>query len=561
MQSMTKAVLILAAAFLCVSSSTAKEEKEKAGTARRPNILLIIGDDIGIDATTDMYPGLIDGLIKQYGPSGHNHPNYQMIKGRPASTPTLNSLAKAGMRFTQAWVNPFCSPTRTSILTGLYSAKTQVLDYTNWLSQNHHSFVRDLKDKGGYSTAVFGKWHMAGLGVYPGMKPKEAGFDLYQGNLHGGVATYWEWDYHVQDSTSAPSEYRTEKAPVRSLPNVAPTTYAPVVNAADAIKWITEQKSKNPDKPWFVWLAFNLSHITGNQMPNPMVVPNIDTMDEVSIKEMKACGGTFGSAIVGSCSSEALMRGMTNSMDTIISKVLDVVDKQDPNTYVIYLGDNGTWMFGAKREFIDNMYITRRGRSKGTAYESGARVSMAIRGPRIKAGSQSDEPIHGVDLFSTILELASLDVPKTVPNRTGDGTVAVDSVSLTPILFKGAKGLRDPSNGYMLTETINPVMNNQRQAGARNAKYKIICTENAETASCTFYNLMDDPLEEYPLKKPESCDNYKNGTWTAAAPEWNFCRLQEVMAKESFLASPKKTDSQTQTQGQPNPKSVAALAD
>jgi arylsulfatase A-like enzyme len=209
MQSMTKAVLILAAAFLCVSSSTAKEEKEKAGTARRPNILLIIGDDIGIDATTDMYPGLIDGLIKQYGPSGHNHPNYQMIKGRPASTPTLNSLAKAGMRFTQAWVNPFCSPTRTSILTGLYSAKTQVLDYTNWLSQNHHSFVRDLKDKGGYSTAVFGKWHMAGLGVYPGMKPKEAGFDLYQGNLHGGVATYWEWDYHVQDSTSAPSEYRT----------------------------------------------------------------------------------------------------------------------------------------------------------------------------------------------------------------------------------------------------------------------------------------------------------------------------------------------------------------
>jgi arylsulfatase A-like enzyme len=186
---------------------------------------------------------------------------------------------------------------------------------------------------------------------------------------------------------------------------------------------------------------------------------------------------------------------------------------------------------------------------------------MAIRGPRIKAGSQSDEPIHGVDLFSTILELASLDVPKTVPNRTGDGTVAVDSVSLTPILFKGAKGLRDPSNGYMLTETINPVMNNQRQAGARNAKYKIICTENAETASCTFYNLMDDPLEEYPLKKPESCDNYKNGTWTAAAPEWNFCRLQEVMAKESFLASPKKTDSQTQTQGQPNPKSVAALAD
>ena len=66
------------------------------GKSPRPNILLIIGDDIGIDVTTDMYPGLIDSLIKQYGPSGHNHPNYQMIKGRPASTPTLNRLATGG---------------------------------------------------------------------------------------------------------------------------------------------------------------------------------------------------------------------------------------------------------------------------------------------------------------------------------------------------------------------------------------------------------------------------------------------------------------------------------
>jgi arylsulfatase A-like enzyme len=531
------------------------------GKSSRPNILLIIGDDIGLDATTGMYPGLIDSLIKQYGPSGRNHPDYQKINGRPASTPTLNALAKAGMRFTQAWANPFCSPTRGSILTGLYSAKTGVLDYYDAVSQNHHSFVRDLKEKGGYSTAVFGKWHMAGLGKYTGMMPKEAGFDLYKGNLNGGINTYWKWDYHVQDSTDAPNKYRTEKEPLSSLPGVAPTTYAPVVNAADAIAWITEQKSKNPGKPWFVWLAFNLSHITGQQNPNPMIVPNIDTMDEVSIKEMKECGGTFGSANVGKCSSEALMRGMTNSMDFIISKVLDVVDKQDPNTYVIYLGDNGTWMFGAKREFIDNMYITKQERGKGTAYESGARVSMAIRGPRIKAGSKSDEPIHCVDLFSTILEFAGLDVPKTVPNKTGDGTVSVDAVSLTPILFKGAKDLRDPIKGFMLTETVNPVKNNMRHAGARNATYKVLCIDNAEMKNCTFYNLHEDPLEEYPLAKPDNCDKYKSGTLTTAAPEWNFCRLQEVLAKESFLAFPKKANGKVQAKWAPDPAQVAALAD
>jgi len=92
----------------------------------------------------------------------------------------------------------------------------------------------------------------------------------------------------------------------------------------------------------------------------------------------------------------------------------------------------------------------------------------------------------------------------------------------------------------LLTETINPVKNNQRQVGARNAKYKLICTENAETASCTFYNLTNDPIEEYPLAKPDSCASYQNGKWTPAAPEWHFCRLQEVIAKESFLASTKQ---------------------
>ncbi len=530
--------------------------KEAEAPAKRPNILLIIGDDIGIDVTTNMYPGMIEDLTKQYGPSGHNHPQYREIDGRPASTPVLDTLAKGGMRFTHAWAQPFCSPTRTSLLTGLFSAKTGVLDYMDWLSQNHHSFVQDLKDKGGYSTAIFGKWHIAGLGQYPGMKPKEAGFDLFQGNMHGGVTTYFKWDYQIQDDTSPPDQFRTEEAPVRSLPGIEPTTFAPVVKTADAIKWITEQETDNPDKPWFAWFAFNLSHITGQQNPNPMVIPNADTMNEVARKEMEECmgpDGQFGSANVGSCSSEALMRAMTNTMDTMIGRLIETVDKLDPNTYIIYLGDNGTWMFGPKREFIDNMYITKQGRSKGTAYESGVRVSMAIRGPGIKADSQSDEWIHNVDLFPTILKLAGLDVPKMVPNRAGD-SVEVDGVSLTPILFDGAKGLRDPDKGYLLAETVNPVKNNLMEVGARNATYKVICDNNAETDSCVFYNLIDDPIEEYPLSKPESCDNYKNGTWTPKDPEWNFCYLQETIAQKSFLVNPEKIKATPFTRMGPAPK-------
>jgi arylsulfatase A-like enzyme len=389
---------------------------------------------------------------------------------------------------------------------------------------------------------VFGKWHIAGLGEYPGMKPKEAGFDLFQGNLHGGLNTYYEWDYQIQDASTPPDRWRTEKAPTRSLPGIKPTTFAPVVKTADAINWITEQEKKNPDKPWFVWFAFNLSHITGKQEPNPMVIPNADTMDEISRKEMEECmgpDGQFGSANVGSCSSEALMRAMTNTMDTMIGRLMETVDKLDPHTYIIYLGDNGTWMFGPKREFIDNMYITKRGRSKGTAYESEVRVSMAIRGPGIKAGSQSNEWVHNVDLFSTILELAGLDVPKMVPDREGNGVVELDSVSLAPILFKNARDLRDPHRGYLLSETINAYKEQYPiEVGARYATYKVICDANTKTDSCVFYNVVDDPIEEYPLEKPYSCANYENGTWPPSDPDWNFCRLQEVIAKKSSLADP-----------------------
>lgn len=529
------------AALTIATSVCAAQEQAKPRDRQRPNILLIIGDDIGIDVTTNMYPGLIDSLSNQYGPKGHNHPWYRMIHGRPASTPNLESLARSGMRFTQAWAQPYCSPTRTSLITGLFAAKTGVLDYVDALSRTHRSFVKDLKDKGGYSTAAFGKWHIAGLVRYTGMMPREAGFDLYYGNLSGGVRTYFDYAYHIQDSTTFPHRYRTEKPPTVSLPGIAPTTFAPVVKTYNTIKWIEEQEEENPDKPWFAYLSFNLSHISGQQEPNPMVIPNADTMDDVSREEIEKCmgpDGKFGSAIVGSCSSQVLMRAMTNAMDTMIGRVVETVDKLDPNTYVIYLGDNGTWMFGPQRQFIDNMYMTRRGRGKGTAYESGVRVSMVIRGPGIKAGSTSDEWVHSTDLFSTILDLAGLDVPEMVPNRAGNGMVAVDSVSLTPALFEGAKNLRDPDKGYLLTETINPLKGNRMEVGARNATFKVICVNNTETESCTFYNLVDDPLEEYPLEKPRSNARFKDGTWTPDDPEWHFCHLQEVIATKSFLASP-----------------------
>ncbi len=76
------------------------------------------------------------------------------------------------------------------------------------------------------------------------------------------------------------------------------------------------------------------------------------------------------------------MRAMTNALDTVAGKLFDAVDSLDPNTYIVYIGDNGTPMYGRPNlDFIDNMYLTRYGRGKGTAYESGLRVPMIVKGP------------------------------------------------------------------------------------------------------------------------------------------------------------------------------------
>jgi arylsulfatase A-like enzyme len=536
-----KTVLFLLLFFIICLTNVAQAMGEKPSDKKQPNILLIISDDVGVDVTSDIYPGLIDNLEKKYGPTGFNHPGYKSIRGLPASTPRLDKLSSEGMVFTNVWAHPFCSPTRSAILTGLFGKKAKVLTYADALSAKHTSFVQKLKDEGGYSTALFGKWHLAGLPGngngpdYPGMKPKQAGFELFKGNMHAAIKSYWDYDYQIQDEETPANTWKNEKAPAKSLPGIAPSTYTDVVKVADAIEWITKKEKENPDKPWFAWVAYNLSHTTIIQKPNAMAVPNKDTMDAKSVEEMKACGGKFGTNDGGNCSDEALMRAMTNSLDTITGKLLDAVDDLDPNTYVIFVSDNGTPMYEAQKlYYIDNMYITRKGRGKGTTFESGALVPMAIKGPNIKAGSKNNEYIHSVDLFSTVLSLAGVKIPEEVSNSEGNGMVSLDSVSLSPILFGQKETIRDPDKGYVLSESINLMTNGTIHVAARNAKYKVTCAGGIEDGNCIFYDLANDPIEEYPLKKPDTCTEYKDGKLSPQDQDWHYCRLMEVIKDDSY---------------------------
>ena len=187
------------------------------------------------------------------------------------------------------------------------------------------------------------------------------------------------------------------------------------------------------------------------------------------------------------------------------------------------------------------MYITIYGRGKGTPFESGCRVPLVIRGPGITAGSQSAEFVHEADLFATCLELAGLEVaPGNLDYLDSAGnSVQLDAVSLTPLLFGSATTpSRDPNQGYLLTE-VGASYGNPDRVGARNATYKVICKTNTSNSNCEFYKLIDDPLEESlitdPLLKPTDCTNYYNHTWTPPDPQWNYCRLKEIINNYSIF--------------------------
>jgi arylsulfatase A-like enzyme len=232
---------------------------------------------------------------------------------------------------------------------------------------------------------------------------------------------------------------------------------------------------------------------------------------------------------------------MTNSMDTVIGRILNKIEGLDPNTYVIYISDNGTPMYNSTPTNlgyqIGNMYITRAGRGKGTAYESGARVAMVIKGPGIEAG-QSSEFVHVADLFSTILELAGLTPPVDVPDGTGGtGTVPIDAVSLAPILFDGAVTVRD-SDDCILTDAENIMFGNPasgKWAAARNRKYKVVCKDGTGTGNCEFFDLEIDPLEEHPLDQYETtnCDGLDTND-----PRWHYCHLIDVIESQSTILWP-----------------------
>lgn len=208
--------LILFLTIFFGGCNTSPEEtitENPSSVSKPPNILLIIADDMGVDAT----------------------PNYNVGNIKP-NMPHLETLMSQGITFDNTMAYPVCSPTRAAILTGKYGFRTGILNVESGTSISlEENSIFDQVDNvhADFSHALIGKWHLSN-----GLEdPNLMGVDYFAGSIKGGLNDYYNWRLVENGATSNQNSYAT-------------SLYTDL-----ALNWI-----KNQTTPWFCWLAYNSPH-------------------------------------------------------------------------------------------------------------------------------------------------------------------------------------------------------------------------------------------------------------------------------------------------------------
>ena len=273
-------LFILLVSFGCSDEDSDNNTNEDNQNIVKNNVLLIIADDLGLDATV-----------------GYN------IGNQKPTMPTLQKLINSGIKFNNVWSNPVCTPTRGTILSGKYGYRTSVLKVDDVLSTSEISIFKHLKNNTDYNSAFIGKWHLSGK---PSDRnhPNNMGIDYYAGILGGGVPDYFNWTLSKNGQNSNVNQYITS------------------VFTDEAINWISSQNS-----PWFLCLSYNAPHTPFHLAPINLHSQGALPDDNVSIEQNPL----------------PYYFSMIEAMDTEIGRLLESIGSDVANeTTIIFIGDNGT---------------------------------------------------------------------------------------------------------------------------------------------------------------------------------------------------------------------------
>jgi arylsulfatase A-like enzyme len=425
-------------------------------SAKPPNIVFILADDLGY-ADLSCY-------------------------GRPdLSTPNIDSIARHGVRFLQAYANSaVCSATRTALITGRYQYRLPVgleeplVGNDNVGLPPEHPTLPSLLRKRGYQTTLVGKWH---LGTLPKFGPLKSGYDSFYG-FRGGALDYF----------SHANEYGKDDLWDGDVP-LHQTGYMTDLLGSRAVD--TVDRYAKSAQPFMISLHFNAPHW-------PWESPD----DQTESDRLRQAGPNRLMAFDGG--SQKTYRKMIEDMDRQIGRVHQALDSHGltENTIIVFTSDNGgerfadTWPFtGKKTELL----------------EGGLRIPSIISWPaRIPRGQTSDQVSISMDWLPTLLAAAGGEPDAGYP---------VDGMNLLP----------------MLSQNVSPVQRKlfwrykaNAQRAARDGDYKFL-----KILDNTFlFNVVNDPLERANLKEREPEIYHRIvREWH----EWNSSMLPEI--KASFTAS------------------------
>ena len=338
---------------------------------KRPNILLIMTDDQGV------------------GDIGiHNN---DLLK-----TPNMDAIAKQGAEFKQFIVNFNCSPTRASMLTGRDNYRTGVVGVTETspLMKSSEVTIAKLLIEAGYSTGIFGKWHLGDS--YP-MRPSDKGFQETLIHKGGGIG---------QASDPPGNSYFN---PILEHNNVKKVFegYCDDIFADATLSFI----DKNKDKPFFAFYATNLPHF-------PLTVSDkwVDPFRKMGLHELNA--RTYG---------------MVANVDANIGRLLAKLKELgiEDNTIVVFMSDNGPRTKRTKNDLYPDRYSMNLRGTKTSVYENGIRAPFFIKWPaKIPQGVKFTNLAAHIDVMPTLLEACSVPVPKDLK---------LDGLSLMPLLTSKVK--------------------------------------------------------------------------------------------------------------------------
>ena len=533
---------------LIVTTSGCADTANEAGAAsavdQRPNILLVVADDMG---WTDL------GSF-----------------GSEIETPNLDRLAQRGVMFTDFHVSVSCSPTRSMLLSGNDNhvaglgnmgellTKNQVgkPGYEGHLNDRVVSLAEVLRD-GGYHTYMAGKWH---LGHEPGSLPFDRGFERSFSMLVGG-ASHWA-DMSGILPSDHPAKYSLDGRPLDRLPadHYSSRSFADFL--IDAIR-----ANRRDDKPFLAYLAFQAVH-DPVQVPEPWLSKyrgkyddGYEALKATRWEAAKRIGVVPENAELApqhpmikpwntlSRDERALeargmevYAGMLEAMDYHYGRVesfLKDIDEYD-NTLVIFLSDNGAnaWYSDdypgvREKRFMDRFdnsldnvgnprsnYAYGMGFASGsggpldkfkmTVGEGGIRSPLLISGPGIKGGRRSDSFAYVTDIMPTILELAKVDYPAEFQGR-----------QIEPMRGRSMLGLLEGSKDgiYDDSDFVGGEMGEGKWM--RQGEFKAVMVPAPYgTGEWQLFNVAEDPGEAKDLSKsmPDKLETLK-AQWDRYAEE------------------------------------------